>query len=95
MDEFTLGYEVEGVGLLCQHIDPRNPCISHILIGELVEPISQGWIGFMWGEAFVLNSGNIKVMLGTIFSYHAPIILRTFGQLKMAKASIRFRNPKK
>ena len=35
---------------------------------------------FYVGEAFVLNGGNITILPGTIFSYHAPIILRTFGQ---------------
>ena len=79
-------------GICLIFIDFKVPCISHVLIGVLVEPISQDWIDFVV-EAFVLNGGNIKIMPGTFFSNHAPIILGTFGQSKMA--SMRFRIPEK
>ena len=46
---------------------------------------------FYVGEAFVLNGGNIKIMPSIVLADHAPVRLRTFGQLKMA--SIRSRIP--
>ena len=39
---------------------------------------------FYVGEAFVLNGGNITIMPSTTFFDHAHVILRTFGQSKMA-----------